>query len=645
MLYGVVCFVVLCYNAYMKLYYDRKSKDPTYFIQQGYRNGNKTSTRNVKRIGKHSELLAITNDPLAYAKEQVAKYNEEMKNAKVSMELSIDFDKKVKASDNIVSASALKNIGYYYLHQMYHDLQVGKFFKEITADRKIGFDPNTVNRFLSCTRIIAPASKRRTHLHRSVYFEQPDFDYVHILRTMDLMEENYEGYIRHLYDHSTDIVKRSTAVCYYDCSNFYFEIESPDDDYVDEVTGEIIGGFRKYGMSKEHRPNPIVEMGLFMDADGIPLSMCLVPGNQSEQTTAIPLEKELGKMLKSKPFIYCADAGLGSYHIRNFNSMGGRAFVVTQSIKKLSETLKQAVFNDCEYRLLSSGALVTLKWMREFDRMAESNRPLYLDKAFKVIPAGNLIDLGLYEEKRCKNGTTRRVKAKGILPQKLIITFSRKMMEYQRFIRNRQIERAKKLLKNMDPETFKKGPNDITRFIKRNSSGKNGEKAVDQYALDTGRIAEEEKYDGFYAIATNLDISEKDAGGKEDVEKILEISAQRYKIEDCFRLLKTNFSSRPVYHRNKPRIIAHFMICYTALLIFRLLQKKLELAGCHFTPNDIVETLQNMQVTNLNDVLFAATYEGSQILTALNVIYPKAQLDRKYYQPKQLKKIFKNISG
>ena len=627
----------------MKLYYDRKSKDPTYFIQQGYRNGSKTSTRNVKRIGKHSELLAITDDPLTYAKEQVAKYNEEIKNAKVSMELTIDFDKKVKASDNAVSASTLKNIGWCYLQQIYHDLQVGKFFKKITADRKLAFDPDIVNRFLSCARILAPASKLRTHLHLSDYYAQPDFDYVHILRTMDLMEENYEGYIRHLYGASANLVERDTSVCYYDCSNFYFEIESPDDDYVDDVTGEVIEGFRKYGMSKEHRPNPIVEMGLFMDTDGIPLSMCIVPGNQSEQTTAIPLEKELGAMLKKKPFIYCADAGLGSYHIRKFNSMGGRAFVVTQSIKKLSKTLQQAVWNDCDYHLLSSGAPVSLDWMRGFDKMDESNRPVYLDKAFKVIPADNLIDLGLYETKQCKNGRTRRVKAKGVLPQKLIITFSRKMMEYQRFVRGRQIERAKKLLKNMDPETYKKGPNDVTRFIKRSSSGKNGEKAVDLYALDTNRIAEEEKYDGFYAIATNLDISEKDADRKKDVRKILDISAKRYKIEDCFRLLKTNFSSRPVYHRNKPRIIAHFMICYTALLMFRLLQKKFSLADYHFTPNEIVETLQNMQITNINDLFYAATYEGSKVLTALNTIYPMLRLDRKYYQPKELKKFFMNF--
>ena len=629
----------------MKLWFDRKSKDPTYFIQQGFRNGKKTSTRNVKRIGKHSELLAITDDPLAYAKEQVAKYNEEMKNTKVSMDLSIDFDKKVRASDDVVSASALRNIGYYYLQHIYHDLQIGCFFKDVSNDRKIEFDPNLVNRFLTCARILSPASKLRTHVHLTDYYEQPDFDYVHILRTMDLMEENYEEYIRHLYKNSSNVVKRNTSVCYYDCSNFYFEIESPDLDYVDEVTGEVISGFRKYGMSKEHRPNPIVEMGLFMDSDGIPLSMCLVPGNQSEQTTAVPLEKELSHMLKGKSFIYCADAGLGSYHIRNFNSMGGRAFIVTQSIKKLSDILQQAVFSDCDYRLLSSGDPVSLQEMKEFDRKDDANRALYLDKIFKVIPADNLIDLGLYEEKKFKNGKTKQVKVKGLLPQKLIITFSRKMMEYQRYIRNRQIERAKNLLKNIDPETYKKGPNDVTRFIKRNSKGKNGEKAVDQYVLDLELIAEEEKYDGFYAVATNLDIAETPAAMKTDVGQILDISAQRYKIEDCFRLMKTNFSSRPVYHRNKPRIIAHFMICYTALLIFRLLQKKFDLAGYHFTPNDIVETLQNMQVTDINDLFYTATYEGSQILTALNTIYPLSQLDRKYYQPKDLNKKFKKISG
>mgnify|MGYP002857808304 FL=1 len=644
-MYGVVFYHILCYNGSMKLYYDRKSKNPTYFIQQGFRNGKKTSTRNIKRIGKHSDLLAITDDPLAYAKEEVAKYNEELKNSKVSMELTINFDEKIKASEDTVSASCLKNIGYYYLQHIYHDLKIGSFFRKITEDRKISFDPNLVNRFLACARILSPASKRNTHIHLSEYYEEPVFEYIHILRMMDMLEEHYDDYITHLYEQSQSVVKRNTAVCYYDCSNFYFEIESPDDDVVDEETGEIIPGFRKYGTSKEHRPNPIVEMGLFIDQDGIPLSMCLVPGNQNEQTTAIPLEKKLTDMLKKKPFIYCADAGLGSYNIRKFNSMGGKAFVVTQSIKKLSQMLQTAVFNDHDFRLLSSGQPVTLERMESFDHHDPDNHALYQDKAYKVIPADNLVDLGLYEEKQYKNGKKKLVKAKGVLKQNLVITFSRKMMEYQRYIRNRQVERAKKLLKNIDPDTYKKGPHDVTRFIKRTSKGKSGEKAIDEYILDETVIAQEEKYDGFYAIATNLEIGENLMQQIDDVRQILDISAQRYKIEDCFRLLKTNFTARPVFHQKEERIKAHFMICYTALLIFRLLQKKLDLAGFHFTPDDIVETLNNMKVTDMEGICYKATYTGSQILTALNTIFPLSQLDYKYYQPKTLNKKFKKISG
>lgn len=628
----------------MKLYYDKKSKDPTYYIQYGYRKGNRTSTTNVERIGKHSELLAITDDPLAYAMERVAKYNEEIKNGKVSMNLSIDFDLKVRAAQDTVSASTLKNIGYYYLQLLYHGLDLGAFFKRITEDSRITFDPNLVNRFLTFDRILSPSSKLKTCEHLNSYFEQPEFEYVHVLRTMDLLEQHYNDYIAHLYEHSKNIVKRNTSVCYYDCSNFYFEIESPDDDYVDEVTGEITKGFRKYGASKEHRPNPIVEMGLFMDGDGIPVSMCLVPGNTNEQLTAVPLEKEVARMFKGKKFIYCADAGLGSYNIRKFTALGGNAFVVTQSIKKLSNVLHQAVFSDIDYCLLSTGEAVSLKDMMSFDKNNESNKDLYLDKAFKIIPADNTVELGLYEEKHYKNGKTRKVKATGILPQKLIITFSRKAMEYQRFIRNRQIERAKALLKSIDPESYKKGPNDVTRFIKRRSRGKNGEYAEVTFVLDTALIEEEAKYDGFYAVATDLEIRESPHGKRDDVRQVLEISAKRYKIEDCFRLLKTNFSSRPVYHRNGPRIIAHFMICYTALLIFRLLEKKLDMAGRHFTPADIIQTLQNMQVAEVNDLFYMATYKGSEILTALSTVFPLAQMDHRYYLPKDLKKSFKKIS-
>lgn len=617
----------------MKLWYDRKSNDPTYFVQKGYRNGKKTTTKNIARIGRHSELLGITDDPLAYAKEQVARYNKEEKNNRVSMEVKIDFDEKIKAGNDLVSSSTSLNIGYFFLQKLYHDLEIDSFFKRVSASSKITFDPNLVNRFLTFARILEPDSKLGTYDHLDRYYEKPGFDYVHILRTMDLLQEHYDEYISHLYEKSCGIVKRNTAVCYYDCTNYYFEIESQDEDYVDEVTGELIKGLRKYGPSKQHQPAPLVEMGLFLDADGIPLSMCMVSGSDNEQTTAIPLEKQLTKMFHGKKFIYCADAGLGSLNIRNFNSMGGRAFIVTQSIKKMSETLQQAVLNDYDYHLLSSDKEISIEELKAFDKSDPSYKNLYTDKAYKILTADKAFDLGFYEEKTLKNGQKRKVKSKAAIKQKIIITFSRKMMEYQRFIRNRQIERAKKLLGNLDPETYKKGPHDVTRFIKRKSSTESGEPVTDLYEIDQSVIEQEERYDGYYAVATNLD---------DPAKEIIRISSQRYKIEDCFRVMKTNFSARPVFHQKRERIIAHFMICYTALLIYRLLEKKLDQQGTHFTIENILETLRNMEVANMEDMCYMSTYTCSQVCTALNAAFDLG-LDRKYYQPKELNKKLKKI--
>ena len=619
----------------MKLWYDKKSKDPTYFIQRGIRNGKKTTTKNVVRIGKHSELLKTTADPLAYALDEVKRYNEELKNNKsVALDFKFDFNEKITYQDDLVSKSKLLNIGYFFLQQIYHDLKIGAFFKNIIKDTRIQFDPNLVNRFLTYSRILNPDSKLGTHQNLVSFYEQPTFGYEHILRTLDIMYDHYDEYISHLYDASTKLIKRDTSVCFFDCSNYYFEIESNDEDYIDPVTGEVTKGLRKYGVSKEHRPNPIVQMGLFMDKDGIPLSMCITSGSDNEQTTAIPLEQKLITMFKGKKFIYCADSGLGSLNIRNFNSMGGRAFIVTQSIKMLSNTLKEAIFSDIDYRLLSNDKPATIQQMKDFDRFDKVNAELYDDRIYKIIPADKAFDLGLYEEKACKNGTIKKVKSKAVVPQKIIVSFSRKMMEYQRFIRNRQIERAKKLLTKLDPETYKKGANDITRFIKRTTSTSSGEKAVDTYELNQEAINEEEKYDGFYAVATNLEDSAK---------YILEISSNRYKIEDCFRIMKTNFSARPVFHQNRERIVAHFMVCYTALLIYRILEKKLDMYGTHFTVENVIETLNNMQVANLEDVCYMSTYNNSQVLTSLNAIF-NLELDKKYYQPKDLNKKIKKIS-
>jgi len=617
----------------MKLNYDRKSKNPTYFIQQGVRNGEKTTTRNVKRIGRHSELLAITDNPLEYAKQQVDEYNKKYKEGKVDLSIKFDFEEKLTATDDIASKSALLNIGYFILQHIYHDLKLGSFFMEVGKTTKATFDCNTINRFLTFARVLNPASKLDTHEKLDTYYEQPSFGYQHILRYMDILERNYDAYLEHLFENSVNIVKRNTSVCYFDCTNYYFEIETEDGEYIDEATGEVLKGLRKYGPSKDHKPNPLVQMGLFMDGNGIPLSMCINPGSDNEQLCVIPLEKKIVSMFRGQKFIYCADAGVGSLDIRKYNSMGGRAFIITQSIKKLSTQLQDAVFNDYDYKRLSNDAPATIEYMKVFDRFDKENRDFYDDKIYKVIEAGKAVDCGLYEEKILKNGKVQRTKSKAFLPQMIIITFSRKAMEYQRYIRNAQIERAKKILASKNVEDVKKGANDVRRFIKRTSFGKTGEKASDHFTIDQDVIDKEEKYDGFYAVATNLD---------GDVRAILDISDNRYKIEDCFRILKTNFGARPVFHRDRKRIVAHFMICYTALLIYRLLENKLDQYGTHFTADNILDTLQNMNVVNIKDSLYASTYKASKVCTSLNGIF-NLGLDKKYYQPKELNKKLKKI--
>lgn len=614
--------------ASMKLYYDKRLKDPTYYIQQGFRNGKKTTTKNIKRLGKHSELLLITDNPLEYAKNEVKKMNEEYRSGRSEFIVTMDFNERIPSTDSLYSNSTSLNIGYLYLKDIYAKLNLSDFFKSVSSDRKITYDCNKICQFLTYARTLDPASKYGTYDKLDTYYEKPQVEYQHMIRFLDILDRNSDQYLKHLFDNSESIVKRDTSVMYYDCTNYFFETEKPDEEIVDEVTGEIILGLRQFGISKENKTSPIVEMGLIMDSRGIPISMCIHPGNTNEQLTAVPLEKEVIKMTGNKKFIYCADAGLGSYNIRKFNDMGGRAYIVTQSVKKLGQEIKDIVFNDSNYRLLSNDDAITLKEMRTFNKKGANNLSLYNDFAYKVIPTNTAMDTGLYEEKVYKNGRTKKVKAKGTLHQYIIVTFSRKMMEYQRTIRERQLERAKKLLRLKDPEKIKKGPNDIRRFLKNTSSD------TANYVLDMDKIHEEEKYDGFYAVATNLDDSAKD---------ILAVAQNRYKIEDCFRIMKTNFDARPVFLRKPERIRAHFLICYTALLIYRLMECKLDDNLTHVTTSNLIKTLRNMNVVNMDDMYYKSIYSGSQALDALERCF-ELQLNRKYYKPSDLNKIVKKFS-
>lgn len=625
----------------MYLVYNKNAKDPIYYVQTGVRlNKKQTTTRTIERIGRHSELLLHHEDPLAFAKQRVEQLNKRFKDNMLNVETEIDFNQGLAPNHENVPSDYVLNVGCLFIRDIYNKLRLNAFFKKITSDSKVKFDPANTWLFTITNQIMDPASKLSMSEKNSKFIGFENVQYQHILRTMDLIHNHYDEYIEHLYTYSQKITKRDSSVIYYDCTNYYYEIESPDDDYTDPITGEIIKGYRKYGISKEHRPNPIVEMGLIIDKSGLPITMCLQPGNTNEQTTTIPIENTVIHLIKNKPFVYCADAGLGSYGIRKFNSMQGRQFVVTQSIKKMKQQLQEAVFNDFEYKLLSNGTQITIEKLKSLDPSKigmEEYKKYYSDYAYKVIPADHCEDLGLSEEPNAKKGRGKH-KDKLVLKQKVIIFFSLKSMKYQREIRNRQIERAKSKLKNLDPATYKKNQNDFTRFIKR----VNGVDKKNDFAIDQDLIDQEEKYDGYSAIATNYNAS---------VNEILEIQKTRYKIEESFRILKTDFKARPAFHYSHDRIQAHFTECFTALLIYRLLEKQLLEYGqkmfstkeaiWHATIEEIIETLKRINVVKTKGYYYQATYSDSKILQCLSAV-SEIDLRKQYYMEKNLKKLLKN---
>lgn len=616
-----LCCIISLRYLIMKLWFDKRLSDPTYYVQIGVRNGKKVTSKNIAKIGKHSELLKQHPDPLAFARSEIKRMNEEKDLKKV--QLIIDLEKRLQSCDDLSSRSTSRNIGYFLLDQIYKDMHVDDFFKNIMQERKATFDMSLINRTLTFDRILDPGSKLHSVQNLSKYYGSPSFDHQHVLRFMDIMEQHYDDYIAYLYQMSNKVIDRDTAICYYDCTNFYSEIEQADEDYIDKYTGERIQGFRKYGFSKQHMPNPLVQMGLCMDKDGIPMTMCVTRGNQSEKTTVLPAESKLIKAIEKSELIFCADAGLGTYDIRKFNSIGGRKFIITQSLKQLPATLKEAVFNDHDYKLLSDDRCIKIETLKAFD--PASNLSLYEDKAYKVVDASKELTMEFYEE-RIVGNRKKMVKAKATLQQQVIITFSRKMYEYQRNIRNKQIERAKKMIEEKDPEAIKKGPNDVRRFIKKKAYTK------ESYILDEEKIREEERYDGYYALATNIyDMP---------LKSILKIAANRYKIEECFRIIKTDMNGRPFYHQLKKRIIAHFMICYTALLLYRLLEVKLDRNGTHFTTRQIIDTLKNMNVAEIDPFVYKSLYTNSKALEAMMTLYP-LDLDKEYYLKTRLDKFLK----
>lgn len=536
------------------------------YIYQSFRKENgKSSSRIYKKLGKYNSLLEQFNGDkeklMDWAKEQAAMETElyKQKNGKIAVEFS-------QAATIPLNEQRSFNVGYLFLQDLCTQLRLDKISRTVKDRHKFKYDFYAILTDLIFARILSPSSKLASYEYCQSLLEPPKYSLQDVYRSLSVIAEESDFIQSELYKNSNFLHPRNNRILYYDCTNYYFEIEEERD-------------FKRYGKSKENRPNPIVTMGLFMDADGIPLAFDIFPGNQNEQTTLKPLESKILQDFNCSEFIYCSDSGLGSAANRRFNSLGNRAYIITHSLKKMKKEDREIALNPTQFRKVGSNKFIDLR------TLDESDEEIYNSIYYKEVPI-----------------------VTGNMDETLIVTYSPKYKAYQRKIRSRQIERAEKLIAVPGRKRKGKNQNDPMRFIKKTSITPDGEIAEKQiYGLDEEQIQKEEMYDGFYAVITNLE---------GDISEIIRINKQRWEIEENFRIMKTEFEARPVYVRRDDRIKAHFMTCYISLLLYRLLEKKL---GNAYTANQILETLRSMQMTLLNTASgYIPSYTRTELTDALH---------------------------
>ena len=551
-------------------YKDKKGVERYYVIKTYYDNDRKQHTKTVESLGTEDEIRKRTGqDPVLWAKQHVEELN------RIEEEQKQEIIVKFHPNELITKDSRTKfNIGYLFLQKIYYELKMDNIVKAISKQYKFDYDLNSILSDLIYGRIICPSSKKSTFDFSYTKIEQPDYELHQVYRSLDVISKEEDFLQSELYKNSFAMGKRNTGVIYYDCTNFFFEIEEPDS------PGEL----RQYGKSKENRPLPIVEMGLFIDSDGIPLAMCIHPGNTNEQVTVKPLEEKIMKDYGLSKFVFCADAGLSSNANKRYNSRQNKAFVVTQSIKKLNKELHDWALNPDGWRLV--GAEKSKEFKKKFN-IEELDEEKYYDRVF-------------YKE---------RWVDKKDFEEKLIVTFSLKYRNYQHHIREEQIKRAEKAIGSGAKRLAKKNANDYRRFIEKISATDDGEIAENHlYSLNQERINEEAKYDGFYAVCTDLD---------DTIDNIVAINKYRWKIEECFRIMKTDFESRPVYVSLQDRIKAHFITCYLSLVVYRYLEKKL---GNQYTGVQILDTLRDMELLELPGEGYIPAYTRTDLTDKLHEI-------------------------
>ena len=541
-----------------------KSKNAeSFYISKGYVNDKGVSTSVIiRKLGTLKDLLPehgpTRDDVMVWAKEQARietlKYKREKEEKQIKLtfhaDRPLDYDKQV-----------FYRGGYLFLQSIYYQLQINKICRKLKQKHKFKYDITAILSDMIYARILEPRSKRSSYKAASEFLEKPSYKLHDVYRALDVLGAECDLIQAELYKNSHFLGARNDKVLYYDCSNYYFEIEQED-------------GNKKYGKSKEHRPNPIIQMGLFMDGDGIPLAFSTFAGNANEQTSLKPLEKKILGEFGCQKFIYCSDAGLGSESIREYNHMGERAYIVTQSIKKLKKEEKEWALDPQGFKKVSDDTPVDITKLNSNDK-------------------------GLYYKD--EPYTTKK------LHQRLIITYSPKYAAYQRTIRDKQVERAQKMLDSGNTKKNRKNPNDPARFIEKTAVTPEGEAADIKYSLDENKITEETLYDGLYAVCTDL--------LDDNVADILKVSEGRWQIEECFRIMKTDFSARPVYLQDENRIQAHFLICFLALTIYRFLEKKMDLK---YTCEELLETLKAINFAEIQEQGYIPLYKREAITDDLH---------------------------
>ena len=610
----------------MKLVTNKSKNKTFYYAIESFRDENgKSTSRIVEKIGEHSELLKKYDDPLAYAKNRVFEMNQAIKNERLVFNQEIDFSEKLEESNERSSASTTKNIGCLYITELLKKLKIDEFMNERKGKEKYNnFD---VLNTLIIDRFVNQSSKLGAVKKQEQYINNKSIKLENAYRFLTTLYKNSEDLQAFLYEKSKDIIERDQSVLFYDCSNFYFEIENDDLDMTTE-DGILQYGFRKYFASKEHRPNPVVQMGLFADKNGIPVSYRMDRGNFGEQKTVVPMEVNLINKSKVKSFIYCSDGGLGSYENRFFNAIGNRHYVVTHSLKKTQQKELDLIFSDQNWKFVYDDKKIKLSKFKEIcdkyismkELTEEEAGILEKDMIYKAYPITQKVDV------------TQLFGLKGVskidLEETLFITFSAKYYFYEKKIFTKQMTRAENWLEKGAKKA--KNPNDPARFIKKTHLTEEGEVAENELSsIDNEQVEKESNFHGFYAVATDLDY---------DIKRILKINSDRWQIEYCFRLLKSDFEARPIHVSTEDHIQGHFAICYLALTLYKIIEKKVKEYDAGLTSSDILTTIKNMCVDENSNKYYKALYTNSKALQALESFF-NLHLDKKNYKIN----FFKNI--